>query len=176
MELSEFVKEPGNHPPGMSEIIYMCQKQDVLVFPGVMDTPTAPGDTIRITEDITFDEGDGFVPVYATQDTVELILKKVGQKDSTGWSAQVNFFVPGLNAPWGELRSADPDLIFLVKRPDCDGTEFIVLGNKCRSMKLTGEFGSGKSDDESGRHGWSEVATGYLNAYYHYTGEVTIKA
>lgn len=173
-ELAEFVRPTGNHPPGMSEMIFMCLKQDILVFPAVK-TYVDPGDQIRIEADITFAEGDGFVPVYVTKNTVELMLKRVGQKDSRGWNAELHFFVPGLNAPWGELRLQDPDLVFLVKRPDCVGTEYIVLGNKCRSMSLEGEFGSGKADDESGRHGWTEMATGYLQSYYHYTGEVTIK-
>lgn len=174
-ELSDFVKPGGSNAPGMSEQILMCLKSDILVFPQAM-TPVAPGDTLRITTDITFEIGDGFVEAYATKDTVQLMLKKVGQKDSRGFNAELQFFVPGLNAAWAELLLNDPDVVVLVKRPDCDGLEYVCLGTKCRGMEVNGDFDSALASDESGRHGWSGMIQGYIPKYYYYTGEVTMQA
>lgn len=111
---------------------------------------------------------------YATKDTVEATLQRIGQKDSRGWNAEIEFFVPGINAAWIELLNEDPELIMLVKAPDCDVDEWLCLGDLCRSMELDGEFASGSAGDESGRFGWTNTAKGFLSTPRIYTGTVTI--
>lgn len=173
--LAAFVKNDQS-APGMSEEIYLCQKTDILLFPPVITPQVAPGDSLRLVGDITFGVGDGWVKAYATKDTVELALKKVGMKDSRGFKVELGLFVPGLNPAWAELLINDPDLVVLCKRPDCDGTQYVCLGTTCRGIEVFGDFASGKSDDEGGRHGWSGMLSGYVQRYYYYTGVITIKA
>lgn len=173
-EIGDIVKPTGGNSPGMSEELLVCVKQEILAFPSVVSY-TNPGDTLRLDGDITFDTGDGFVSIYTTKDTVQLMLKKVGQKDSRGWNAELPFFCPGLNAPFAEMLTEDPDLVVLVKKPDCEGTEYICLGTSCRGVEISGDFDSALANDESGRHGWSGMIQGYLPKFYFYTGTVTEK-
>lgn len=174
-EITDIVKPAGANPPGMSEEILVAVKQEILAFPAEK-AYTVAGDTMRLDGDITFTAPDGFVRVYATQDTVQLMLKKVGQKDSRGWNLDLSFWCPGLNAPFAELLTQDPDLVVLVKKPDCEGSEYVCLGTSCRSVSLSGDFDSALANDESGRHGWSAKVEGYVSKFYYYTGTVTLKS
>lgn len=174
-ELIDIERPAGNFAPGMSEMILLADPKKVLVFPGTTTSPTNPGDTLRLEGDITFGEGDGWVQVYATLDTVQLMLTKVGQKDSRGWNAGIDFWCPGPNPAFAELLAGDPNVIALVRQPDCAATEFIVLGDKCRSLGISGEYDSSLANDESGRNGWSGKIEGYLPKFYFYSGEITMK-
>lgn len=174
-ELTNIPKAEGKNPPGMADTILMCRRQEVLTFPPSISPVVNPGDSLRLDGDITFDTGDGWVEVYATQDTVETLLKKVGQKDSRGFNAEIPFFHPSLSAAFLELLVEDPDLIFAVKRSGCNGTEYIIFGDDCRSLKLMGDYGSGKSDDESGRNGTEAMASGYIPNPWFYNGTITLK-
>lgn len=175
-ELVDIVKPSGSNSQGMSETILIADREKILAFPSTK-TPTNPGDTLRLDGDITFDElkGDGFVKIYATQDTVQLMLTPVGQKDSRGWSVNLDFWCPGLNAPFAELLAADPNLVVLAKRPECDDSEWVCLGNTCRGVGISGEYDSALSNDEGGRNGWSGKISGFVPQYYFYSGEVTMK-
>lgn len=174
-ELVDIVKPSGSNSQGMSETILIADRNKVLSFPPTTISPAVPGDTLRLEGDITFDEDEGFVKVYATQDTVQLMLTPVGQKDSRGWNVNLDFWCPGLNAPFAELLAADPDLVALVKRPECDDSEWVCLGNTCRGVGISGEYDSALSNDESGRNGWSGKISGFVPQYYFYSGEVTMK-
>jgi hypothetical protein len=172
--LSDIAKPAGSNSPGMSEEILVTTKSSILAFPSLM-VYAAPGDTLRLTGDITFEAADGFVKLYATKDTVQLMIKKVGMKDSRGWNIELPFFAPGLNAPLAELFAEDPDVVVLVKKPDCIGSEYICLGTDCRALEISGDFDSSLANDDSGRHGWSGMIQGYLPIFYYYDGVITLK-
>jgi hypothetical protein len=172
--LSDIPKPSGNNSPGMSEEILIATKSSILAFPGVIAYAN-PGDTLVLDGDITFEAADGFVSLYATKDTVQLLIKKVGMKDSKGWNIELPFFVPSLNAAFAELLSADPDVLLLVKKPDCVGTEYMAFGTDCRALEVTGDFDSSLANDDSGRHGWSAMISGYLPTFHYYNGTITMK-
>jgi len=172
--LSDVPKPAGSNSPGMADEILIADKNAITAFPPVMAYAN-PGDTLRLDGDITFDAADGFVQLYATKDTVQLMLKKVGQKDSRGWNIELPFFAPGLNAALAELLDNDPDIVVLVKKPDCLGNEYICLGTDCRALEISGDFDSALANDESGRHGWTGMIQGYVPKFYYYTGTVTMK-
>lgn len=174
-ELADIVKQGGSNAPGMSEQIKICLKSDILAFPATVSPVVNPEDALTLDGDITFDTGDGFVDVYATKDTVQLMLKKVGQKDSRGFNAELNFFIPALHKQFAALLVEDPDVVFLVKKPDCAGTEWIVLGSDCRGIEVNGDFDSDLANNESGRHGFSAKGQGYIPKFFFYTGTVTMK-
>lgn len=174
-ELVDIPKVGGSNAPGMSEQILVCDKKEILAFPAVIDPVVNPGDSLRLDGDITFDTGDGFVEIYATKDTVQLMLKKVGQKDSRGFELELPFFHPSSNPAFAELLLEDPDLVILVKKPDCEGTEYICVGTSCRGVEIHGDFDSGLSNEAEGRHGFSATISGYVPKYHYYTGTVTMK-
>jgi len=174
-ELTDIVKQGGANAPGMSEQIKMCLKKDILAFPPTTTPVVNPEDAITLDGNITFDTDFGFVNVYATKDTVRLMLKKVGQKDSRGINAELEFFVPALHKKFAALLREDPDVVFLVKKPDCAGSEWIVLGSACRGLEINGDFDSDLANNESGRHGYTAKGQGYIPEFYFYSGTVTMK-
>lgn len=174
-KLADFVRPAGNHPPGMSDILLIVQRKDIKTFPGVLST-NAQGATVTLDGNIEFeaDSGLGFVKCYATKDTIQATMQRIGQKDSRGWSVEIPFFVPAINAPWIEFMNEDPELVVLVKAPDCEKDEWLCLGDLCRALELEGQFESGEASDESGRHGWTNTLKGYLSTPRIYTGTITM--
>lgn len=165
--LANFTKK-GNGVPGMSEKIYIALR-DQVIFPATVTPIAAPGDRFRLAGDITFKESaHGWVEAYATKDTVQSMLERVGTKDSKQWKASVKFFVPTLDPQYVDLLHDDPDVIIATRRPDCTNAEWYIFGDNCKALEVTGVFDSALSSDDSGKHGFNVDVMGNIPKVYFY--------
>ena len=154
-------------------------KKKVLVAPSrlftAIATPAAAGagdgDTIEITGNHTFAAPDGFVELYTTLDTQELVAEMVGERDSRILNPKFDCFHPGIYKELLEFGNWAKDDEFIVLVQLLDGT-YVQLGNEDVGCDITYKLGSGKNSG-GGKGATFTVET--FGTPYIYAGVVTLK-
>jgi hypothetical protein len=181
IDLEEISKNlPGGaNMGGITQTIYAAYWKDVAAWPEEPDL-TVDGvtleDSAALVGDITFNTGKCFIPIYVTDDTGELQLESVGEKDGKSWKYNLSFFHPGLQKKaLGFINAAkNENMVFLV--PDNNGN-FFLLGDALRPATYeSSPDGNGTGKETSARSGISSLFSYKSKNIYHYEGSIPLIA
>lgn len=177
MRPNHITKQAGSNAPGMGSTIYIAPVEWFLVLQSPDALGSVPGETVVIDTAHTFTTATptlGFVKCYATPRSVEVLWEQVGEIDSEGINASVEFSSPGLNAPMAEFMYESGTYIVLVPDVDCSSARYIQLGNLCNpALKKGWKWASGKGGGE-GKKGFTARFESYNDRPLIYTSTVTL--
>lgn len=167
----------GANMGGITQTIYAAYYEDVATWPeepDLDDEALSLEDSAALIGDITFNTGKCFKPIYVTDDTGELNLESVGEKDGKSWKYNLSFFHPGLQKKiLGFINAAkNKNMVFLA--PDNNGNLFL-LGDALRpSTYESSPDGNGTGKETSARAGISSLFTYKNKNLYHYEGSIPL--
>ncbi|MGV8828240.1 MAG: hypothetical protein ACWA6U_07950 [Breznakibacter sp.] len=169
----------GANMGGIQQKVFFAYWKDVKTWPTEPDL-TTPELTLEasatLTGDLAMNTGTRFFEMYITDDTGELELEPVGEKDGKSWVMHLRMFHPGLQKKvLGFINAAKNDnLVFVAE--DNNGNRFL-LGSAGRPATYeTSPDGVGTQKETSGRPGVSMEFTFKTKNLYHYDGAVPLVA
>ncbi len=169
----------GANMGGITQTIYAAYWDDVAGWPTepeIVDGTTTLEESAALVGDISFNTGKCFYPIYVTDDTGELQLESVGEKDGKSWKYNLSFFHPGLQKKClGFINAAkNENMVFLV--PDNNGNYFL-LGDALRPATYeSSPDGNGTGKETSARPGISSLFSYKSKNLYHYEGSIPLTA
>lgn len=152
MYVNNITKPTGTNASGLSNTLLIAPTSWLSTIAMPTATPTAPGDTIVITDDHEFTVTSplkGFVQVYTTPRSGEIKYSATGPLDSKGVLGTYEAKSPGINTALWEMLSQQDEFLVLAQDIDCANTQYYQLGTSC-SGTLNGdwEFSTGKGAGE----------------------------
>lgn len=177
MDTSDYTIAAGKNPTGLGRRIYIkeLEKFDTIATP--TDSPSNPGDTVKITADHTFPASpgtDGWQILYVHENTPEIETEEIGEDGSKILRCSIQAFHPNWNPALEEELRTDKSYLVLVERICDNGTPtYFQLGTDCLGAKLKGMLKSGKTR-EGGRFGFELTIESVQAALYEYSGEITL--
>jgi len=168
---------PGGANMGdIPQKVYFGLHKDVASWPTEPDYDTAETleDIATLTGELEMASETNLFELYLTDDTGELEIESVGEKDGKSWVLHLRLFNPGLQKKLlGFINVAkNENLVFIV--PDNNGNYFL-MGDVLRPATYEGSpDGSGTGMETSARAGVSMEFTYKTKNLYHYTGAIPL--
>ena len=166
----------GENMGGISQTVYFGLWADVETFPSKPDNPADIEAAGKLTNDIVMKAGKSMFSMYITDDTGELEIEPVGEKDGKSFVMHLRFFTPGLRDKILGFMNAtkNENLVFIV--PDNNGQKFL-MGDALRPATFEGsDDAMGTSKETAGRRGISMHFTYKTSNVYDYPGNVPLTA
>lgn len=163
----------GENMGGIAQTVYYGLHKDVdqwPIKPGQCSEPATLEELGALQGDIVMKDGKRFFSLYITDDTGELKIEPVGEKDGKSFVLHLLLFHPGLRAKiLGFINATkNENLVFIV--PDNNG-QYFILGDALRPATLEGpDTGAGTSKETAGRRGIGMEFTYKTSNVYEYTG------
>lgn len=164
----------GENMGGIAQTVYFGLHEDVATWPTKPTSPANLEELGAFTGNIEMKPGKRMFPLYITDDTGELQIDPVGEKDGKSFIIHLRFFHPGLKARiLGFINATkNENMVFIV--PDNNGQQFI-LGDALRPATMEGaDDAAGTSKETAGRRGISMHFTYKTSNVYEYTGTVPL--
>lgn len=139
-------------------------------------SPTALGDTLKITTSHTFPADEGFIPMLCKQHSVTTTSAPVGDDGSvrSEWTLKAIFL--GDSAELMETlegMQAYSDSIFLAKDQDClNATDYVQIGDECQQGTVKYTFTGNTTKEGLKEYALEVKVTGKK---FFYSGTVTEK-
>ncbi len=161
-----------NVPGGYKNEMLFAPKRDFLTFGKPTNAPAAPGDTVTISTDHTFDAGKGFYSWYLKLQPNTLNGESVGDPGTKMINWKPEFYVLGDSASTQEQIQSllNDDCIFLMKDISCDDDTWIQFGDECMSPEVTVTFTGNTAADGSKEY---KIELAVRIKKYFYKGTVT---
>ncbi|MGJ3236421.1 hypothetical protein [Marivirga sp.] len=164
-------RQNKDNSPGVTTRAWMAPKRTFTSIAKPVDPPVNPGDKIRISDDHEFDVADGFIQIYATQDTASISSEITGEMDSRGLSKTAEFFYPGLGAEALEFADEAKNDEWIILFENLDGT-ILQIGSEMLPAEITHALATGTlSSDKKG----ITFTVNNFGKLYVYEGVVTEK-
>lgn len=168
----------GANMGGLPQKVYFGLHKDVEGWPTEPDYDTAATleEVATLTGDLTMKTSTNLFELYITDDTGELEIESVGEKDGKSWVIHLRLFNPGLQKKLlGFINVAkNENLVFIV--PDNNGNLFL-MGDELRPATFeTSPDGAGTGMETSARAGVSMEFTYKTKNLYHYEGAIPLTA
>jgi len=167
---SSLAKAKQDNAPGTKSFIYVAPIDKFTTIEKPVAAGAGDGDTVEITADHTFGVGDGFIKLYTTKDTQELIAELVGERDSEVFNHKFECSHPGLSKEVLEFLNWAKDDQFIVLIPELDGS-YLQLGMEDLGCDIKSAYGTGKL---SGGYKGSKLTCESFHRPLKYAGTVTI--
>lgn len=162
---------------GITQTVYAAYWDDVESWP---TEPDLTADEITLEEsaalvgNIVFKTGKCFFPIYLTDDTGEVQMESVGEKDGKSWKMHLSFFHPGLQKKaLGFINVAkNENMVFVA--PDNNGNLFLLADSMRPATYESSPDGTGTGKETSARSGVSSEFTYKTKNLYHYEGDIPL--
>jgi hypothetical protein len=164
----------GENMGGIAQVVYFGLHSDVASWPTKPDNPATLAELGVLTGNLTMNPGKNLFKLYVTDDTGELEIEPVGEKDGKSFVMHLRFFTPGLQERiLGFLNATKNDnMVFIV--PDNNGATFL-LGDALRPATMEASpDGIGTSKETAGRRGVSMEFTYKTSNIYQYKGTIPL--
>lgn len=165
----------GENMGGIAQTIYFGLHADVLTWP---TKPTQAVDDLEalgvLTGDIAMKPGKRMFEMYITDDTGELQMETVGEKDGKSFVMHLRLFHPGLLQKILGFRNAtkNENMVFVV--PDNNG-QYFVMGDALRPATLESDGdGAGTGKETASRRGVGMEFTYKTSNICAYTGTIPL--
>ena len=141
--------EGQENRPGLTQNVYLAPVRDFDALQVPTDSGLMDGSSVTIAGDHTFQAGRGWIQMYTTLESAQLIAETVGERDGRGQRLELTAFRPGVKAVNIEFaKKATYDrFILLVETLEGD---YVQMGSKtlaveCTSANMdTGTVGGGR--------------------------------
>ena len=138
----------GQNMGGTTQKIRYAFYNDVLTFPTKPVAPATLDENGVLTGELTMVTGKCFFDLYCTDDTSELSIEPVGEKDGKSFVFHLSLFHPAIRKTIAGFINAanNENLVFVVT--DNNGVNYI-LGDEARPATFEGSpdgFGTGKKE------------------------------
>ncbi len=167
----------GENMGGIAQTVYFGLHSDVLTWP---TKPTMAVEELEdlgeLTGNLEMKPGKRLFSMYITDDTGELQMETVGEKDGKSFVMHLRLFHPGLLQKILGFRNAtkNENMVFVV--PDNNG-QYFLLGDAIRPATLESDGdGAGTSKETAGRRGVGMEFTYKTSNIYAYTGTIPLTA
>lgn len=165
----------GENMGGIAQTIYFGLHADVLTWP---TKPTQAVEDLEalgaLTGDIAMKPGKRMFEMYITDDTGELQMETVGEKDGKSFVMHLRLFHPGLLQKILGFRNAtkNENMVFIV--PDNNG-QYFVMGDALRPATLESDGdGAGTGKETAARRGVGMEFTYKTSNICAYTGAIPL--
>lgn len=168
VEIVDLPKSTGDkNTSGMSSELWMIPAEWINTIPGPPDPLVNPGDDLRINGEITVNDPltQGFIKVYVTARTAQMVMELVGQEDSKGLDIKFTFKRPGIDIAFLSTLRQDKDWVFAARNPDCNDNDRFVIGAACNPAKLMANNDTGLLGQQDAYKGWSGTLSYYGNDF-----------
>lgn len=164
-------KSTTDNAPGLKKRVLVAPRRLFTTLAEPSAAGVTPGDKILISADHTFAVGDGWIELYTTLATAELIAESVGERDSRTTNPSLTCFHPGSYAAALEFAEEGKNEDWIVLVEGLNG-EFIQIGEDTLEAEMSYAFNSGKVD--GGQKGITFTFSSYGKLYV-YEGAITLK-
>lgn len=132
-----FISEPSTKTnPGILRAFY-AEKTDFTTIETPIANPTDPGDRVIISDPhVPIDSTYGFRECYISQEKSEFDMEGVGDQDGMSTKNSLKAFIPGDEKWVLNFVSQKRDLLILVEKNPCGGSEYYQIGSKCTPAKI----------------------------------------
>jgi hypothetical protein len=165
----------GENMGGIAQKLYFGLHADVATWPTKPTTEAADLEALgALTGNITMKPGKRMFEMYITDDTGELQMETVGEKDGKSFVMHLRLFHPGLLEKILGFRNAtkNENMVFIV--PDNNGQMFL-LGDAIRPATLESDAeGAGTGKETAARRGVGMEFTYKTSNILAYTGTVPL--
>lgn len=119
--------------PGHDDLFLFAETKDFTTIQDVMASPTAEGDTVRITGSHAFAVGKGFIKASTYREGVQVEGTSTGDPGFLGDDYMATGFLVGDYAALKEkvVEMKNKPFVVLVKDPKCSDVRYQQLGCKC---------------------------------------------
>ena len=164
----------GENMGGISQTVYYGLHSDVDTWPTKPSNPTSLEQLGALVGNIVLKPGKKANKLYITDDTGELQIEPVGEKDGKSFVMHLTLFHPGLSEKvLGFInKSKNENLYFIV--PDNNGAMFL-MGDALRPATFEGPGdGQGTGKETAARRGIGAEFTYKTSNIYQYKGTVPL--
>jgi hypothetical protein len=170
-DFKKLARQTKDNAPGLTTRAWIAPLRTFTEVAAPVDPPVNPGDKVLISGDHTFDIADGFIQVYATQDTASISSEITGEMDSRGLNKTAEFFYPGLSAEALEFADEAKNDLWIILFENLDGT-ILQMGSEMLPAEITHAVATGTlSSDKKG----ITFTVNNFGKLYVYEGVVTEK-
>ena len=141
-DFKKMARKAVDNSPGLSTQAWMAPLRTFLEVAKPTNAGVTPGDSILIDGDHTFDIADGFIPIYATQDTASIGTETIGEMDSRGSNKTGEFFYPGIDAESIEFMENAKNENWVILFENLDEKLF-QMGSKMLPAEVVGSLQTG---------------------------------
>lgn len=136
-----YVALPGlqgsENRPGLMKNIYVAPVRDFATFAVPTDSGNMDGSSVLITGDHTFEAGRGWIPMYSTLESAQLIAETIGERDGRGHRLELTAFRPGVGAQNIEFANKALYDEFIILVETLEG-QFLQMGTERMGVECTG--------------------------------------
>lgn len=174
MDFDHLLKAAGKKMGGTKNYFLVAPRRIItnstLVPPS---SGSSAGDLVKITTNITFGSGDGFVKIYNTLNLSQFMAEVVGRRDTRAKKFTLTGIHPGSAAEALEfdMEAQHEDWVVLV--PNNNG-QYFIIGLDGLEAEYSGKFGTGTI--ENGENGIEMKWEAFDIGVFLYTGTVTLKS
>lgn len=165
----------GENMGGIAQTVYFGLHADVETFPTKPTSAVAQLEDLgELTGDIVMKPGKRMFSMYITDDTGELQMETVGEKDGKSFVMHLRLFHPGLLQKILGFRNAtkNENMVFIV--PDNNG-QYFLMGDATRPATLESDGdGAGTGKETSARRGVGMEFTYKTSNILAYTGAIPL--
>ncbi len=164
----------GQNMGGIPQVVYFGFHKDVETWPSRPENPSNVADLGKLTGSVVMKAGTNMFKLYLTDDTGELEMEPVGEKDGKSFVMHLRLFTPGLHDKVLGFMNAskNENLVFIV--PDNNGFHYL-MGDELRPATYEGaDDVAGTSKETAGRRGMSMHFSYKTANLYEYTGDIPV--
>ncbi len=166
--------EGRENKPGLMKNVYIAPLRELTLAEPV-DSGNMDGSSVEITSDHTFADPatQGWVKMYTTLDSAQLIAETIGERDGRGTRQELTAFRPGMSA-W-DIEFANVALYdeFVVLVETLEG-DFLQMGTQRMGVECTGASAD-TGTVSSGRKGYTFTFEVFDKPFI-YSGAIAEKA
>ena len=131
---------------GISTIVYVIKKSDVVTYPSLTSNKTLPEHTVNLIDDFVLKSGAFWRTFYSTQEMGEFKSEVQGNRDGEYFDISGNFFYPNTNARALGLSNIfkNADVIIIMKEFSGTG-QMRVFGTMDLPARINPNENSGKA-------------------------------
>jgi len=135
--------------PGLMKNVFIAPVRDFDTIEEPTDTGLMDGSSVKITGDHTFVATKGWLKMYTTLETAQLIAETIGERDGRGHRLELTAFRPGVGAENIEFANKAIGDEFLILVETLEG-DYIQVGRErlaaeCTASNMdTGTVGGGR--------------------------------
>lgn len=170
-----YVALPGlqgsENRPGLMKNIYIAPVRDFASIATPTDSGNMDGSSVTITGDHTFNVGRGWIRMYSTLASAQLIAETIGERDGRGHRLELNAFRPGVGAQNIEFANKALYDEFVILVETLEG-EFLQMGTERLAVECTGASMDTGNVEGSGRKGYTFTFETFGSPYV-YEGTIT---
>lgn len=129
--------EGAENRPGLMKNIYVAPVRDFDVLATPVDSGNMDGSSVEISADHTFQAGRGWIRMYSTLESAQLIAETVGERDGRGHRLELTAFRPGVAAVNIEFANKALYDEFIILVETLEG-QFLQMGTERMGVECTG--------------------------------------